>query len=84
MEVNSHTHTARKKWTHYFWEFLMLFVAVFCGFMGENYREHYIDRRAIKHAKNLNDELFADSITMAQTIVKRNNNEKECKYFSDY
>jgi len=64
MEVHSHTHTARKKWTHY--------------------REHYIDRRAIKHAKNLNDELFADSITMAQTIVKRNNNEKECKYFSDY
>jgi len=23
MEVHAHTHTARKKWTHYFWEFLM-------------------------------------------------------------
>jgi hypothetical protein len=22
-------HRARKKWTHYFWEFLMLFLAVF-------------------------------------------------------
>ena len=32
MEVHAHTHTARKKWTHYFWEFLMLFLAVFCGF----------------------------------------------------
>ena len=26
MEV--HAHTPRKKWTHYFWEFLMLFLAV--------------------------------------------------------
>ena len=31
MEVHAHTHTARKKWTHYFWEFIMLFLAVFCG-----------------------------------------------------
>ena len=22
MEVHAHTHTPRKKWTHYFWEFL--------------------------------------------------------------
>ena len=22
MEVHAHTHTARKKWFHYFWEFL--------------------------------------------------------------
>ena len=42
MEVHHHTHlasgkthTARKKWTHYFWEFLMLFLAVFCGFLAE-------------------------------------------------
>ena len=30
MEVHAHTHTARKKWTHYFWKFLMLFLAVLC------------------------------------------------------
>ncbi len=41
MEVHAHTHTARKKWTHYFWEFLMLFLAVFCGFLAENQREHF-------------------------------------------
>ena len=34
MEVHAHTHTPRKKWTHYFWEFLMLFFAVFCGFLS--------------------------------------------------
>ena len=29
MEVHHHAHTARKKWTHYFWKSLMLFLAVF-------------------------------------------------------
>ena len=28
MEVHAHSHTERKKWSHYFWEFLMLFLAV--------------------------------------------------------
>ncbi len=28
MDVHAHPHTPRKKWTYYFWEFLMLFVAV--------------------------------------------------------
>ena len=48
MEVHAHTHTPRKKWTHYFWEFLMLFLAVFCGFMAENFREHQIEHRREK------------------------------------
>ena len=45
MEVHTHTHTPRKKWTHYFWEFIMLFLAVFCGFLAENQREHYIEQQ---------------------------------------
>ncbi len=44
MEVHAHTHTARKKWTDYFWEFLMLFLAVFCGFLAEYQLEHKIER----------------------------------------
>ena len=28
MEVHAHTHTSRKKWTHYFWEPLMLLLKV--------------------------------------------------------
>ena len=48
MEVHAHTHTARKKWTHYFWEFIMLFLAVFCGFMAENFREHQIEHNREK------------------------------------
>ena len=55
MEVHHHsspapggTHTARKKWTHYLWEFLMLFLAVFCGFLAENFREHQVEHQREK------------------------------------
>ena len=48
MEVHAHTHTPRKKWTHYFWEFLMLFLAVFCGFLAEYQLEHKIERDRAK------------------------------------
>jgi len=47
MEVHHHAHipTGReKKWTHYFWEFLMLFLAVFCGFLAEYQLEHQIEK----------------------------------------
>jgi predicted GNAT superfamily acetyltransferase len=33
-----------KKWTHYLFEFLMLFLAVFTGFLAENFREHIVER----------------------------------------
>src|SRR4030095_11613239 len=48
MEVHAHSHTERKKWTHYFWEFLMLFLAVFCGFLAENQREHMVEHQREK------------------------------------
>ena len=48
MEVHAHTHSPRKKWTHYFWEFLMLFLAVFCGFLAEYQLEHKIEKDRIK------------------------------------
>lgn len=48
MEVHAHAHTPRKKWTHYLWEFLMLFLAVFCGFLAENIREHQIEHKREK------------------------------------
>ena len=52
MEVHHHSHTARKKWTHYFWEFLMLFLAVFCGFLAEYYLEHTIEHNREKQFIN--------------------------------
>ncbi|HEY6062905.1 MAG TPA: hypothetical protein VIV35_04820 [Chitinophagaceae bacterium] len=51
MELHAHTYTPApggtgwKKFKHYLWEFLMLFLAVFCGFLAENQREHYVEKR---------------------------------------
>src|SRR5688500_6946834 len=67
MEVHSHSHTTRIKWTHYFWEFLMLFLAVFAGFMAENQREHFIEhKRAKELAINLLSDLKLDTAGMHQ------------------
>jgi len=61
MEVHAHTHTERKKWTHYFWEFLMLFLAVFCGFLAENQREHLVEhKREKQYMKSLLEDLQND------------------------
>ena len=85
MEVHAHTHTPRKKWTHYFWEFLMLFLAVFCGFLAENQREHMIEhKREKQYAKELYTELFADSVAVADKIKLRLDKEKDMDYLSNY
>jgi len=61
MEVHSHTHTPRKKWTHYFWEFLMLFLAVFCGFLAEYKLEQTIEQHREKdYMKSMVRDLWAD------------------------
>lgn len=46
MEVHKHPHdvTHKKKWGEYFLEFLMLFLAVFLGFVAENIREHSVEK----------------------------------------
>jgi len=69
MEVHAHTHTARKKWTHYFWEFLMLFLAVFCGFLAEYKLEHTIEhQREKKFAGLLHEDLKKDTSLLNRTI----------------
>src|SRR5215208_5798709 len=65
MEVHHHAHTNRKKWTHYFWEFLMLFLAVFCGFLAENQREHYIEHQREKQFITTLIEDLKDDIALA-------------------
>ncbi len=46
MEVHHHSHEShgKKNWKNYFWEFLMLFLAVFSGFLAEYQLEHKIEK----------------------------------------
>ena len=50
MEVHHHTHGhhGKKTWKAYFWEFLMLFLAVFCGFLAEYKLEHVVEHQREK------------------------------------
>jgi len=67
MEVHSHTHTEGKKWTHYLWEFLMLFLAVFCGFLAENFREHQVEHQREKQfIKSIIVDLSQDTVAINQ------------------
>ena len=69
MEVHAHTHTSRKKWTHYFWEFLMLFLAVFCGFLAEYQLEHKIERdREKQYIQSLIEDLGEDTLILTENI----------------
>jgi hypothetical protein len=71
MEVHAHTHTARKKWTHYFWEFLMLFLAVFCGFLAEYTLEHKIEKdRERQFINSLVNDIKSDIIQL-NTVIRR-------------
>src|SRR5580765_7673244 len=84
MEVHAHTHTSdpdmhrgKKKWTHYLWEFLMLFLAVTLGFFVENQREHYVDRKKEKeYIRSMIEDLKTDTSYFAVEITARRQNRK--------
>ena len=69
MEVHQHTHTPRKKWIHYFWEFLMLFLAVFCGFLAEYQLEHTIEnQREKQYMVTMLEDLKSDTSLLNNTV----------------
>jgi len=72
MEVHAHAHTERKKWSHYIWEFLMLFFAVFCGFLAENQREHMIEhRKEVEYIQAMVEDLKEDT-ALFKLVIERN------------
>lgn len=76
MEVHHHSHLApgeihseKKKWLHYLWEFLMLFLAVFCGFLAENFREHKVEKeRERQFITSLVSDLRDDTLSITKQI----------------
>jgi hypothetical protein len=72
MEVHAHSHTSRKKWTHYFWEFLMLFLAVSLGFYAENTREGILHNKEVKSQLNSMLSDLQSDITLFDSVTDRN------------
>ena len=80
MEVHKHPHhvTHKKKWPEYLLEFLMLFLAVFLGFLAENIRETGSNREIEKNnIKSLVKNLQEDSLQLIRSIDV---NEKRYNY----
>ena len=72
MEVHKHPHHVlhKKKWPEYLLEFFMLFLAVFLGFVAENYREHTVEKeRAKQYASQLLNDLKTDSAQLDSSIL---------------
>ena len=73
METHAyHLHRAPgKKIWHYFFEFLMLFFAVFCGFLAENWREHMQEHRREKEfIHSIVEDLKSDKLQSSRTILQ--------------
>lgn len=67
MEVHHHSHPAHEKktWKDYFWEFLMLFLAVFCGFLAEWQLEHVIEHsREKEYMESMIIDIHTDSVNL--------------------
>lgn len=70
MEVHhSHGIAHKKKWTEYMLEFFMLFLAVFLGFLVENFREHQVEEhRAEKHMRTMLENLKYDTTRFGSNL----------------
>jgi hypothetical protein len=90
MEVHHHAHDPaaphhKKNWKSYFWEFLMLFLAVFCGFLAEYQLEHKIERdRAKELANSFYEELKNDSVNVQVKYQNRVKCENALLYVRRY
>ena len=90
MEVHHHAHDPaaphhKKNWKSYFWEFLMLFLAVFCGFLAEYQLEHKIERdRASELAESFYAELKVDSAAVKSAILFIETKDSALRYLKHY
>ena len=87
MEVHHHAHAShgKKTWKDYFWEFLMLFLAVFCGFLAEYKLEHTIEKEREKElAASFYNELKGDSLSIQTAIGNRQRKDNAINYIKKY
>ncbi len=76
MEVHHHAHNPaephhKKNWKSYFWEFLMLFLAVFFGFLAEYQLEHVVEHnREKQYIESMVHDIMEDTAKMRIAIIR--------------
>ncbi len=75
MEIHHHTHHpadpghGKRTWKGYFWEFVMLFLAVFLGFFAHYELEHKIEReREKRYIISMVKDLYMDTVNFSRFI----------------
>jgi hypothetical protein len=73
MELHHHGHVhEKKKWKEYVFQFFMLFLAVFCGFLAEYQLEHKIETdREKQFIQSLINDIKADTVRVKVIINER-------------
>ncbi|CAD5266993.1 MULTISPECIES: hypothetical protein [unclassified Imperialibacter] len=70
-----------QRWKKYVFEFVLLFLAVFFGFLADNLREEYFERQqANELAKSFYEELKNDSVTVVAKVAGRIKKEQAIEY----
>ncbi|MBL7840931.1 MAG: hypothetical protein JNJ75_12360 [Cyclobacteriaceae bacterium] len=70
-----------KRWKKYAFEFIMVFLAVFLGFLAENARENFAEKQQARElAKSFYEELKSDSLAVASKIQGRLKKEHAIEY----
>lgn len=73
METHAHHlhHAPGKGIWHYFFEFLMLFLAVFCGFIAENWREKFQEHRREKEfISSIVEDIKSDTLNSNRILLQ--------------
>jgi len=73
MEVHHHPHVEKKGIKEYFFEFLMIFLAVTLGFIAENIRENYAEHKSAgEYASLLIEDLATDTVELNRAAHVQN------------
>lgn len=77
--------TLPQHWTKYLFEFILIFLAVFLGFLADNFRDEYLEKQeANKLAKSFYEELKNDSIVIASRVDGRIKKEQAIDYMISF
>jgi hypothetical protein len=72
MEVHHHGHVQHSsKWKDYLYQFIMLFLAVFCGSLAEYYLDHNLEKeKEEQYAHSMIQDLDLDLINIKRDIAE--------------
>lgn len=84
-EQNAQNLNKPPQWGNYLKEFLMLFLAVFCGYLAEDFREnHQAKLQAEELARKFYYELKDDSIALEKALANRNIRDSALHFMRGY